>query len=80
MQKVQIGWDLEIILSKKKYYYTIYNYQTTEIIYHQYKYNFRNTKFFLQKYYDFNKRYSRRIYRNLWFLKKMLLLSYNSEK
>ncbi len=33
MQKVQAGWNLEIILSKKKYYYTIYNYQTIEITY-----------------------------------------------
>ncbi len=65
MQKVQIRQDLEIILSKKKYYYTIYNYQTTEIIYLQYKYNLRNTKFFSQKYYDFNKRHSRKTYRNL---------------
>jgi len=47
MQKIQIGWYSEIILSKKKYYYTIYNYQTTEITYLQYKYNLRNIKFFL---------------------------------
>jgi len=80
MQKVQIEWNLKIILSKKKYYYTIYNYQTTEITYLQYKYNLKNTKFFLQKYYDFNKRHSKRTYRNLWFLKEMLSLYYNSEK
>ncbi len=65
MQKVQARQNLEIILSKKKYYYTIYNYQTTEITYFQYKYNLRNTKFFLQKYYDFNKRYNRRTHKNL---------------
>ena len=65
MQKVQARRNLKIILSKKKYYYTIYNYQTTEITYLQYKYNLRNTKFFLQKYHDLNKKYSRRIYRNL---------------
>ncbi len=64
MQKVQIRQNLEIVLSNKKYYYTIYNYQTTEIIYLQYKYNLRNTKFISQKYYDFNKRYSRRIHKN----------------
>ncbi len=64
MQKVQIEQNLEIILSKKKYYYTIYNYQTTEITYLQYKYNLRNTKFFSQKYYDFNKKYNRRTYKN----------------
>ena len=65
MQKVQIRQDLEIILSKKKYYYTIYNYQITKITYLQYKYNLRNIKFFSQKYYDLNKRHSRRTHRNL---------------